>query len=41
MQSLGAKFIFLVFVLLAVLAVASVVTSPEFQHIRFANPDWF
>jgi hypothetical protein len=41
MQGLGTKVIFLVFVLLAVFAVASVMNSPEFQHIHFANPGWF
>ena len=35
------KFILLLFVALAVVAVASVMTSPEFQHMHVARPSWF
>lgn len=41
MQGIGTKIVFVVFVLLAALAVASVMNTPEFQHVRIATPGWF
>lgn len=35
------KLILLLFVVLGVMAVASVMTSPEFHHSHFARPSWF
>jgi len=40
MQISTGKIILILFVLLGVVAVASVMTSPEFQHIRIATPSW-
>lgn len=41
MQITAGKLILFLFVVLGVVAVASVMTSPEFQHIRIARPSWF
>jgi hypothetical protein len=41
MQHIGTKILFLICVLLAVAAVASVMTSPEFQHLHLTRPSWF
>jgi hypothetical protein len=38
-STLRSIFLF-IFVVLGVLAVASVVTSSEFRHIHFAHPSW-
>jgi hypothetical protein len=35
------KLILLLFVVFGVMAVASVMTSPEFHHIHVASPSWF
>jgi len=35
------KLILLLFVVLGVVAMASVMTSPEFHHIHVARPIWF
>jgi len=41
MESIGTKVVFLVCVLLASLAVASVMSSPDFQHYYFVRPTWW
>jgi len=41
MQNIGVKIVFLLCVLAASLAVASVMNTPEFHHIRAALSSWF
>jgi hypothetical protein len=41
MQNIGTKVVFLICVLLAVVAVASVMNTPEFQHLHLTRPSWF
>lgn len=41
MVNIGTKVVLLVCVLLGTLAVASVMTSPEFQHTHFVRPTWW